>query len=184
MRKYLLEYDLCRLDCDYLFDNIAIERKTFSDFLQSLYDKRLFNQLLKTKSSHERVILIIEGLIDPNFLTNPKIFYSTTQYITLKLGIPIVFSQSLENTAEVIKIAYSSENGIFYYRKIKIFPKAIPVAEKMLQCIEGIGPKKAKIIIKKYGSIANIIASEDCKADRINKKTVQKIQRVLKETNF
>ncbi|MBI2564717.1 hypothetical protein HYV79_01875 [Candidatus Woesearchaeota archaeon] len=177
--KYFHEHKLCRLNCDYLIEGIAVERKTFSDFLQSVYNKKLFNQLLKTKSQYAKTILVIEGLIDPNLLTNPKLFYSTLQYITLQLGIPVIFSQSLENTAEAIKILNNSDNQIFFYKNLKIFPKRIPVAEKILQCVEGIGPKKAKAIIRKYGNVANIINSEDSCVEGANKKIIKKIKKAL-----
>ncbi len=180
VRNYFSEHKLCRLNCDYLINDVAIERKTFSDFLQSLYNGRLFNQLLKTKSVHEKTILVIESLIDPALLINPKIFYSTTQYITLKLGIPIVFSQSLENTVEVLKMLCSTNDGIFFYRKIKILPKKISITEKMLRCIDGVGPKRARRIIEKYKTIANIIKTENISSEGVNNKLIEKVKRELK----
>jgi len=45
---------------DYLIGDIAIERKTFSDFLSSMINKRLTNQLIEIKK-YPRYFLIIEG---------------------------------------------------------------------------------------------------------------------------
>ncbi|MEM2907519.1 MAG: helicase-related protein, partial [Candidatus Odinarchaeota archaeon] len=47
---------------DYVIsDTVAIERKTVGDFLQSLIDKRLFEQIIKLKASYDTPVMIIEG---------------------------------------------------------------------------------------------------------------------------
>ncbi len=179
--QYFNEFEVCKLNGDYLVNNIAFERKTFTDFLQTLYAGRLFNQLAKTKKEHKNTILIIENLIDPNFLTNPKIFYSTTQYITLNLGVPVVFSQSLQNTAEIITRAGTLKELNFFYFNTKFVPLKINTTERMLQCIPGIGRKRAKYLLNKYESIikiANLNKKDICRIDR---NLVRKIKHCLED---
>jgi len=177
--NYFQNFKVCKLNCDYLIKNIAVERKTFTDLLQSLYQGKLFNQLLRTKNEYEKTILIVEGLIDPNLLTNPKTFYSTLQFITINLNIPIIFSQSLENTAEVIKKLNERKTNFFSVSKMKIIPKKENIQERMLQCIEGIGKKRARVIIKKYGSINKIINLDKYLIKGIDGKIIRKIKNNL-----
>jgi len=178
--NYFQNFKVCKLNYDYLIKDIAVERKTFTDFLQSLYQGKLFNQLLRTKKEYEKTILVVEGLIDPNFLTNPKIFYSTLQFITINLNIPVIFSQSLENTAEVIKKLNENKINFFSVSKIKISPKKENVQERMLQCIEGIGKKRARAIIKKYESIEKIINLKNNTIKGIDRKIIKKNQYDIK----
>lgn len=42
-------------------ENYAIERKTFRDFIQSIYKKRLFEQLERLHSAYRSCCLIVES---------------------------------------------------------------------------------------------------------------------------
>ena len=57
-------------------DRVCIERKTVNDFINSITDKRLFQQLQNMKENFERPILLIEGqdslygILQPNIIIN------------------------------------------------------------------------------------------------------------------
>ncbi|MDX1799225.1 MAG: ERCC4 domain-containing protein, partial [Candidatus Lokiarchaeia archaeon] len=92
---------------------VAIERKEGSDFVSSIMDNRLFEQLLRLKDTYEYPILIIEALNDNVFEnTGMQIssIYGALAFISYKLGISVIPTRNLEDTAIVIeRIAYREQ---------------------------------------------------------------------------
>ena len=136
---------------------VAIERKEGFDFVSSIMDNRLFEQLLRLKDTYQSPILILEGLNDNVFEnTGMKIssIYGALSFISYKLGISVIPTRNLEDTAIVIeRIAYREQvkdNMPLISRKA---PKELSKKERRTFIIEGlvdIGPKKAKTLIDKY----------------------------------
>ncbi|MHA1986802.1 MAG: ERCC4 domain-containing protein [Promethearchaeota archaeon] len=136
---------------------VAIERKEGFDFVSSIMDNRLFEQLLRLKDTYQYPILILEGLNDNVFEnTGMKIssIYGALAFISYKLGISVIPTRNLEDTAIVIeRIAYREQikdNMPLLSRKA---PKELSKKERRTFIIEGlmdIGPKKARTLIEKY----------------------------------
>ena len=86
-------------------ENIAIERKAKIDFVNSILDKRLFSQLLDLARNFKRPILILEGA--ENIFTlrnvNPNVIRSTLSAIAVDLRIPIIMTDSIQETAQMIR---------------------------------------------------------------------------------
>ncbi len=59
---------------DYIIGDTAIERKTSSDFCQTVFEKRLFIQLLKMKEKYKNAVLVIEGFLEPHMFSHSKFF--------------------------------------------------------------------------------------------------------------
>jgi DNA excision repair protein ERCC-4 len=104
-----------RLQCgDYLINNsTCVERKTARDFIISIIDGRLFDQIARLKKTDINALLLIEG--DP-FATNIKIDKNAVQgaliSITALWNVPIVFSSSpVETTAILLTIGRQWENA-------------------------------------------------------------------------
>ena len=136
---------------------VAIERKEGFDFVSSIMDNRLFEQLLRLKDTYEYPILILEGLNDDVFENtgmNLSSIYGALSFISYKLGISVIPTRNLEETAIVIeRIAYREQvkDGTpIFSRKA---PKQMSKNERRSFIIEGlvdIGPKKAKALIDKF----------------------------------
>ena len=83
---------------DYLISNIIIERKTISDFIQSMINKRLFHQLQEIKKYPE-YLLLIEGEKEiPEKFEKP--FKGLILSIITKHKVPIIFTKDEKETAE------------------------------------------------------------------------------------
>ncbi|MFX1480072.1 MAG: ERCC4 domain-containing protein [Promethearchaeota archaeon] len=158
-KKDKITYESQQLDvADILITNeVAIERKEGFDFVSSIMDNRLFDQLIRLKDTYEHPILILEGLND-NVFENTSIkissIYGALSFISYKLGIAVIPTRNLEETAIVIeRIAYREQikdNSPLLSRKA---PKELSKKERRSFIIEGlvdIGPKKAKTLIEKY----------------------------------
>ena len=158
-KKDIITYESKQLDiADVIISSeVAIERKEGFDFVSSIMDNRLFEQLLRLKDTYENPILILEGLNNEVFEnTGMKIssIYGALSFISYKLGISVIPTRNLEDTAIVIeRIAYREQvkdSTPIFSRKA---PKQMSKRERRSFIIEGlvdIGPKKARALIEKF----------------------------------
>ena len=158
-KKDIVTYESQQLDiADVIITSeVAIERKEGFDFVSSIMDNRLFEQLIRLKDTYEHPILILEGLNDKVFEnTGMKIssIYGALSYIAYKLGIAVIPTRNLEDTAIVIeRIAYREQIKDNMPLLSRRAPKEMSKKERRAFIIEGlvdIGPKKAKTLIEKY----------------------------------
>ncbi len=147
---------------DYLVKDVAIERKTVSDFISSMINKRLARQLEELQQ-YENKLLIIEGLeeqelySDDNERVHANAIRGFLLSILLKSKIPIIFSKDYRDTAKFISIlAKRKEKEV----SLNVSKKNLNKQERLqfiLEGFPGIGPKTAKKLLQKYKTIKNIV---------------------------
>ncbi len=147
---------------DYIVKDVVIERKTISDFISSMINQRLIKQIEELKQ-YENKLIIIEGISEKELYTdnkegiNPNAIRGFLLSITLKHKIPIIFSKNSEDTAKFIEIlSKKKEKEINLNAKKKILNKKEQL-QFIIESFPGVGPKKAKRLLEKFGSIQNII---------------------------
>jgi len=138
-------------------EDVAIERKEGFDFVSSIVDNRLFEQCFRLKETYTTPIIILEGLNDKVFEnTGMKIasIYGALSKISYKLGIAVIPTRNLDDTAIVIeRIAYREQIKDGASVLSRRAPKSMSIEERRTFIVEGfvdIGPKKAKNLIEKY----------------------------------
>ncbi len=158
-KKDVITYESKQLDiADIVVSSeVAIERKEGFDFVASIMDNRLFEQLLRLKDTYQYPILLLEGLNNEVFEnTGMKIssIYGALSFISYKLGISVIPTRNLEDTAIVVeRIAYREQvkdSMPIFSRKA---PKAMSKKERRSFIIEGladIGSKKASTLIARF----------------------------------
>ena len=164
---------------DYLVKDIAIERKTVSDFITSMKNRRLLNQLEELKQ-YENRLLIVEGIDEQELYTDsedwigmhPNAIRGFLLSILLKHKVPIIFTKNYEDTAKFIAVL--SKRKTNNEMPLNIKKKTLDKKEQLQYIIEsfpGIGPKTAKKLLSKFKTIKNIInASEEELREVIGKK--------------
>jgi ERCC4-type nuclease len=130
-KKDIITYESKQLDiADVIIsEDIAIERKEGFDFIASIMDNRLFEQVLRLKDTYTDPILILEGM-------NDEVFENTGMNIKSIYGA-LSFEQVKDSTPILSRKA----------------PKEMSKKERRTFIIEGlvdIGPKKARALIDKY----------------------------------
>ena len=157
---------------DYLINDIVIERKTASDFLNSIYSGRLYTQLKHLRESSSRPLLVIvgriprirwikdkEGRLIPkglNYKEKAKrrdLFYTNLAISYLSFSIPVIY---LRDQSEFISLVFSLYKRSFSEKRstipVKIKEKSKTEDYKLLVfcSLPGIGGKLAKRLSREY----------------------------------
>ena len=148
---------------DYIVKGTIIERKTISDFISSMINKRLNKQLNALKDQKSK-ILLIEGideqeLYHPESGVNENAIRGYLLSIILNYQVPILFTKNHEDTAKFLKIlAMKPDKG--QEAGINDKPKPRTLNEQLQYLVEGfpnIGPKTARKLLEKFNTFKNII---------------------------
>ncbi len=147
---------------DYIVKDVVIERKTIQDFLNSMINQRLIKQIEELKQ-YENKMIIIEGISEKDLYNesqegvNSNAIRGFLLSITLKHKIPIIFSKNPEDTAKFIEIlSKKKEKEINLNAKKKTLNKKDQL-QFIIESFPGVGPKKARKLLERFGNIQNII---------------------------
>jgi ERCC4-type nuclease len=159
---------------DYLVKNTIIERKTISDFISSMINKRLLRQIEELKQYPNR-LLIIEGISERELYNDaeegsrmhPNAIRGFLLSIILKHKIPVLFTKDSEDTARFINLlSKKKEKEINLNAKKKTLDKKEQL-QFIIEGFPGIGPKKSKKLLEKFGTIQNIILAPTEELEKI-----------------
>lgn len=169
--------------------NIGIERKTQQDFINSIIDKRIINQLIVLKENFDFPLLIIEG--DENIYKirdfHPNAIRGMLASITIDYQIPILYTKNYRDTAALLKVIMKRlekpKNLIGLLKKRK--PLTLKEQQELIiESLPGIGPVLAKNLLGKFKNVKKIINAKENKLRKVNKigpKKAKEIRRVLEE---
>ena len=162
---------------DYIANDVVIERKTVSDFVGSMINKRLTRQLEELQQ-YPKKILVIEGIYEQELYpennlegVHPNAIRGFLISIILKYNVPIIYTKNPEDTAKFISVL---AKRVEKEASLNVSKKNLTKSERMqfiLEGFPGIGPKTARKLLEKFKTIKNIInASEKELTDAIGKK--------------
>jgi Fanconi anemia group M protein len=152
---------------DFLIRDIAIERKTISDFISSMINKRLSRQLEEMKQ-YPKQLLIIEGIEEKSLYEDNKEGVNANAVrgfllnILLEYQVPIIFTKNYEDTAKFLLVLAKKE--LKEHESIRAKKKSLNKKEQLQYILEGfpgIGPANAKKLLEKFGTIKNIVNASD-----------------------
>jgi len=155
---------------DYLVGMKAcIERKSLNDFVKSIYDGRLFDQVDQMKDSCEVVIILVE---EPLFSINQRArphYLGALSSLALR-GVSIIHVSSMEDTARFL---------VYLARKIEgNRPSIIPVRKRrrlrsweeaysVLVSFPSIGPKSAERLLNEFGTLREVFNADFFRLKRV-----------------
>lgn len=167
-------------------DEVAIERKTAKDFVDSLIDKRLFKQAKELSEEFKHPILILEGDDLYTGMINPNAIRGSMASIAIDFGISIIPTRNSQDTAAMIKrIAVREQNGERTPIQIRTDKKPVSLMEQQLFIVESlpnIGPVNAKNLLKHFGSVTKVLNASESQlqeVEGIGKKTAENIRKVI-----
>ena len=173
---------------DYLVGDTIIERKTFSDLVSSMINKRLQKQLSEIKK-YPTYYLIIEGF-DYNyekFRINKNAIKGLFLSIALDFKVPIIFTEDEKDTANFLILTskkYEKTKTEHSIRQTKTAKTSEEQKQFILEGFPGIGPALAKKLLKEFGSLKNIFNASEKDLEKIpnfNQKKGEEFLKLLRE---
>jgi ERCC4-type nuclease len=169
-------------------DRIAIEKKTVSDFIQSITDKRLFTQLRAMKDNFEKPLLLIEGYESLYGQLHPNTIRGALSAITVDLGIPILWTKDLADTAGLVYWIARREQ-IDEKREVCIKDRKMPKTlkeqqEYLVASLPDISIVRSKALLKHFKSPMNIFnaSPKDMQEVKgVGKKIAEKIKNIIEK---
>lgn len=177
---------------DYILsENVACEIKTKEDFLKSIIDKRILNQLKNLRNNFEKPLLIIEGEEDLYSIRNihPNAIRGMLATIAIDFQIPILYTNNQKDTtALLITIARREQENKDRDFGVRVERKPLTTKEQqefIIESLPSIGPSLAKSLLKEFKTVKNIMNSEKedlTKIENIGKKKAEEIKRIIETT--
>ena len=166
---------------------IAIERKSSNDFINSIFNKRLFKQLIEIKK-YPLHILIIEGSLKKRYEENNKLekpVKGMILSIITKYKIPIIFTTNEKETSEYIYMLAKKQSKPAQQASIRPQKSNLSISEQKQFILEGfpsIGPTAAKKLLETFNYNLNEIfsANEQSLNKILNKSQIQNLKKLLK----
>ena len=160
---------------DYVFDDVCFEAKSATDFLGSVLSKRMWTQLDNMDRHYKTNIVIIHGDMQEaimnvienapskmpigtrSIMLNNK-FLGAIGRITLDTDIKPFWVQSEEEAALIITAICKMKPMTRETIEPQVFKRLTTddLRLDLLSSIKGVSIKKAKLLIKQYGSIMEI----------------------------
>jgi len=170
---------------DYLIGNTAIERKTTNDFISSMINRRLFQQL-KNMQKYKEKLLIIEGnlnLIHNETNLNSNSIRGFIISIINNHQIPIIQTEDYEDTAQYLitlaKQQLKPQTPISFHSRI---PKTIKEQKQyILESFPNIGPVTAKKLLKKFKTLSATLNAEEQELKEILKNRARDFKKLLEQ---
>lgn len=169
-------------------DRVCIERKTVNDFISSITDKRLFQQLALMKENFEKPILLIEGEDSLYGTLQPNIIRGVVSSISIDYGIPIIWTRSFADTAGLIywmaKREQILEKREVVFRNKKVPKKMEEKQEYFVSSLPDISVVRAKSLLKHFKSPQDIFNADEKelqKVEGIGKKIAKNIRKILEK---
>jgi DNA excision repair protein ERCC-4 len=168
---------------DYLLGEIAIERKTVSDLISSMINKRLIQQLNQMQKYPQK-LLIIEGDLNKVYKENSNISKAIRGFILsiiTNYHTPIIFTKDYHDTAKYLitlaKQQLKPKNPITFHSRI---PKTIKEQKQyILESFPNIGPKKAEQLIKEFKTLNNAFNASEEELEKILKSKSKDFKNIL-----
>jgi fanconi anemia group M protein len=172
---------------DYILsDEVAIERKTASDFVASILDRRLFGQTTRMKVLFQCALLIIEGdLTQVPHSIDMGAIRGALAFLTVRAGITVLQLSDATETAAMLRImARHAQERMDQPVSLREPRPQIEelYAAYLVEGLPGVGPRRARMLLAHFGSPAAIMcASTEALAEvpGIGKKSAQRIWQAL-----
>ncbi len=145
---------------------VGIELKKVPDFVASIIDGRILDQVRDLKNSFQKAVLVIEGEEDIYSVRNvhANAIRGMLASIVLDFHVPVLYTKNPQDTAALLAVMAKREQGKeidFALHALK--PKSVKEQQEFIvSAFPNIGMQTAKLLLENFGSIKNLVnATED-----------------------
>ncbi len=174
---------------DYLLSKrVCVERKTTSDFLQSMTDGRLFTQIKEMCENFKNPLIIIEGdsLFNGERKIHPNAIRGSLASIAIDFGIPILWTANQLETAELLfsiaKREQLERKKSVALRGKKKSRSTNEIQEYLVSGLPNISREKSRSLLKHFGTPQKIFmaSEEELKGvEGVGEKLAKRIRKIL-----
>ncbi|MCS7106864.1 MAG: helix-hairpin-helix domain-containing protein [Acidilobaceae archaeon] len=172
---------------DYLLPgDVVVERKTAEDYINSLHDGRLFDQVRRVLEVYDNLLLIVEGDLEREARLRGREKHVTSSIASLLLeSVKVVSSSGPRYTAHLLealakKSSETRGKRVVIHRK----PKLESTREWQIYVISsfpGVGEKMAEKILEHYKTVEAFCLSSISELQRVvGEKRAERIKTILK----
>ena len=149
---------------DYVVGEVAVERKTVSDFFSSLIKKRLFEQVQRLRDAYPVPMVLVEGdLTEISEYKNPRAFWGAFLKFTLDEEVPLVFTPDREQTCQVLFTLYKRIGAKASEYGLRHNPKLLSLEERqrfLVQGLPSIGETLSQNLLERFGSVRGVFTAD------------------------
>jgi ERCC4-type nuclease len=151
---------------DYVLGPIGIERKTLSDFFNSMVRKRLFEQVLRLREAYAQPLLILEGdLAEISTFRHPQSILGAILALETAERVPVLTTADKDQTAIMLGLLWKRQDKEAAEYGLRHKPKAMTLEQRQRFLIEGlpsVGETLARNLLEHFGSVQAVFnASEE-----------------------
>lgn len=165
-----------------LSEDVAVERKTASDFVSSILDRRLFGQVTRMKLLFPRALLLIEGdLTQVPHSIDMEAIRGALAFLAVREGIAVLQVRDATESAAMLHVmARHAQQRMGQPVSLREPRPAIEelYAAYLVEGLPGVGPRRARMLLAHFGSPAAVMcasAEELAGVPGIGKKSAQRI---------
>jgi len=167
---------------------VGVELKKVPDFVASIIDGRILEQVRDLKSSFPKAILIIEGEEDIYSVRNvhANAIRGMLASIVLDFNVPVLYTRNPQDTAALLAVMAKREQGKeidFSLHSLK--PKSVREQQEFIvSAFPNIGVQTAKTLLEHFGSIKNLVNASETQLTElkgIGEKTAQQLVKMFEE---
>lgn len=144
-------------------DKVGVERKTAADFESSVIDGRLFQQAAELKANFESPLICVVG--NEFARLDKKARRGALMALAVDYQLPVFFFESEESFAEFLyQLAWREQLRPDHEHKLQFAKKSRELHQQqqlIVESIPGIGPSTAKALLAHFGSVENVVTSDE-----------------------
>ncbi|NIO22558.1 MAG: hypothetical protein GTN38_00840 [Candidatus Aenigmarchaeota archaeon] len=166
-------------------DRVCVERKTISDFIQSIIDQRIFKQVSEISDCFEKPLMILEGNPDLLFLernVHPNMIRGALASLAIDYKIPIIWTRNAKETAnQIYWIAYREQAKKKRGVAIRCPRKSASTRDRQEFLIAGlphINTKLSRNLLKKFKTPKRVFSAKEDKLMKVEGIGKEKAKRI------
>ncbi len=172
---------------DYVVSSrVGIEYKKVDDFVNSILDSRLLEQIKQLKNTYERPLFIIEGEQDLYSARNihPNAIRGMLSTIAVSYGIPVLRTKNHKDTAALLQVIAKreqEENDSNFTPHGSNKPKTLKEQQEyIVSALPGVGAGLAQPLLQKFKTVKNIVNADEEQLKQIDKLGDKKAKEIKK----
>ncbi len=151
---------------DYVLGPIGIERKTLSDFFNSMVRKRLFEQVRRLRDAYPQPLLILEGdLAEISTFRHPQSILGALLALETTERVPVLTTADKDQTALLLSVLWKRQDKAAAEYGLRHKPKEMTTDQRQRFLVEGlpsVGETLARNLLDHFGSVRAVYdASEE-----------------------